>query len=88
VDEDNNLVRRHWLVMDATLAIKPIDTLVLKGVSRMEVRFLNGQREWISQWPQLESGGATSLRVRPLAVEVTLDVEGIGRLVRLLQVRG
>jgi general secretion pathway protein J len=88
LDEDNNLVRRHWLVMDATLAVEPVDSVVLKGVSRMEVRFLSGPREWTSQWPPLESQSGVGMRIRPLAVEITLDVDGIGRLVRLLQVRG
>lgn len=87
LDEDR-LVRRHWLVLDATLAIEPLDSVILTGVSRFEVRFLTGAREWVPRWPVPGATGVAGIRERPLAVEITLDVDGFGRLVRLLEVRG
>lgn len=86
--EDNNLVRRHWLVLDATLAMEPMDTVILNGVTRFEVRFLTGAREWVPRWPAPGATGVAGIRERPLAVEITIDVDGYGRLVRLLEVRG
>lgn len=86
--EDNQLIRRHWMVMDATLSIVPVDTVLLQGVNQFEIRFMDGSRNWTSQWPPLDSAGPVGLRNRPLAVEITLDVDGFGRLERLLEVRG
>ena len=86
--DGNQLIRRHWLVMDATLSIVPVDTVVLEGVSQFEIRFMDGSRNWTSQWPPLDAEGPSGLRTRPLAVEITLDVDGFGRLERLLEVRG
>jgi general secretion pathway protein J len=86
--EEDRLVRRHWLVLDATLAIEPLDSVILTGVSRFEVRFLTGAREWVPRWPVPGATGISGIRERPLAVEITIDVDGFGRLVRLLEVRG
>ncbi|MCJ7555708.1 MAG: type II secretion system minor pseudopilin GspJ [Gammaproteobacteria bacterium] len=86
--EDDQLIRRHWLVMDATLSIVPVDTVVLQGVRQFDIRFMDESRNWASQWPPLDSAGPAGLRSRPLAVEITLDVDGFGRLERMLEVRG
>ena len=86
--EEDRLIRRHWLVLDATLAIEPRDAVVLTGVNRFDVRFLTGTREWVPRWPVPEQTGIAALRERPLAVEITLDVDGFGRIVRFLEVRG
>lgn len=87
LDEDR-LIRRHWLVMDATVAMEPIDTVLLDGVADFEIRFMDSKREWLPQWPPLGSESGSALRTRPLAIEITLDVNGFGRLVRQLEVRG
>lgn len=87
LDEDR-LVRRHWRVLDATLALEPVDVTILEGVNEFNIRFLSSTREWLPRWPALGAEGAAALRLRPLAVEVTLDLDGLGSLVKLVEIRG
>jgi general secretion pathway protein J len=87
LDEDR-LVRRHWLVLDGTLALEPVDTAILEGVGDFDIRFLGGSREWLPRWPPGGAEGPAALRIRPLAIEITLDIDGMGTIVRLIEVRG
>jgi general secretion pathway protein J len=86
--EDRTLIREHWTVTDPTLANEPQQRELLKGVERVEVRYLNPGREWDTQWPPLGSVGDRGFRARPLAVEVTIVVDGWGELKRLVEVSG
>jgi len=86
--EDRKLIREHWTVADPTLSNEPQQRELLDGVERVEVRYLNPGREWDTQWPPLGSVGDRGFRARPLAVEVTLVVDGWGELKRLIEVSG
>lgn len=86
--EDRKLIREHWTVTDPTLANEPQKRDLLDGVERVEVRYLNAGREWDTQWPPLGSVGDRGFRARPLAVEVTIVVDGWGELKRLVEVSG
>jgi hypothetical protein len=44
---------------------------------------LTDARQWITQWPPI---GNTSLRMRPFAIEITLELEDWGRIVRVIEV--
>ncbi len=44
---------------------------------------MNESRQWVNQWPAL---GTPSLRTRPFAVEITLDLEDWGKIVRVVEV--
>jgi len=87
LDEDP-LIRRLWLLLDGTLALEPLDTVILQGVSEFRIRFMGGSREWLPQWPPGGAEGPAALRLRPLAVEITLDIDGMGTIVKLVEVRG
>jgi general secretion pathway protein J len=79
----NGTVRRmHWTVLDATEGTQPIRRDLLTHVKSIGFRFMNDQREWVTQWPAL--GG--SLRARPFAVEITLELEDWGHIVRIVEV--
>lgn len=86
--EQRTLVREHWNVTDATLASPPIQRRLLDEVERVEIRYLNSGREWVSQWPPLGSPGDTGLRARPLAVEIVIVLADYGELRRLIEVPG
>ena len=88
VIEDGKLVRRHWQVTDATLANEPVSRDVLEGVERIEIRYMNGGREWQAQWPPPGAPPAVSLRARPLAIEVTVVLDDYGEIRRLIEVPG
>jgi len=86
--EERVLVRDHWNVTDPTLANPPIERRLLDQVERIEIRYLDAGREWVTQWPPLGSPGDTGLRSRPLAVEITLVLGDYGEIKRLIEVPG
>jgi general secretion pathway protein J len=80
----NGILRRmHWTVLDGTEASVPVRRDVLTHVKSVTFRFMNDARQWVNQWPAL---GTSSLRTRPFAVEITLDLEDWGKIVRVIEV--
>jgi len=73
--------------------------LLLDNVTDVQLRFLSGARikangksvlegsdysnDWDQFWPPLEGAGAG---VMPIAIEISIDVEGVGRSVRLFEI--
>jgi general secretion pathway protein J len=49
---------------------------------------MDQNQSWHEQWPPLGYSGADAARLRPVAVEITLDLEDWGKLVRLVEVSG
>ena len=96
---DNQLIRFYWNVLDRAQDSKPMEVVLLDGVTRMDLRFLSGagsgqgsgqnqgQQQWVDSWP----GNALGIQPSddpPLAVEVTLETEAEGRITRLFRVPG
>jgi general secretion pathway protein J len=88
--EDGKLYREQWAVLDATLAPLPVRRLLLDGVRAFSLRYRSDGRNW-PDWPQYTPGGPRTeqdLRWRPNAVEITLELEDWGTIVRLVEVPG
>jgi general secretion pathway protein J len=89
VFEDGKLVREHWPVLDATLASEPVRRELLAELDTVSFRFMDGGHQWNTEWPIIQPGNQEyTLRMRPIAVEVTLELEDWGRIVRLIEVGG
>lgn len=89
--EDGKLIREHWTVLDRTLSSEPISAPLLDRVSNAKLRFLDRNRVWSDQWPPVASQSGnlqTNPNDRPIAVEVTLELEDFGELTRLIEVPG
>lgn len=89
--ENGELVREHWLVMDALLGAEPVRREILDGVTAVRLRFMDSGRAWQAEWPGVVTGGdpwTPELRRRPIAVEVTLELADFGVLTRLIEVPG
>lgn len=86
--EDQVLVRRHWNVTDATLANEPLSRKLLTGVERVELRYLDPDGEWQTQWPAEGMRPEVALRARPRAVEMVIVLADYGELRRLVEVSG
>jgi general secretion pathway protein J len=86
--EDDKLRREHFTVLDATLSNEPVKRELIDHVKAVKVRFMDNQRQWQEQWPPLNAAPQTITRLRPLAVEVTLDLEDLGEVVRVIEVGG
>ena len=86
--EERKLIREHWNVTDATLANVPVKRELLDDVVRVEIRYMNSGREWVLQWPPFNSTADFGFRMRPLAVEITVELADYGELRRLVEVPG
>jgi len=89
--DNGTLVREHWNVLDTTLASTPFKRNLLKRVRSVTFRYLVPQtHSWVNTWP---TAGVSSqslqdsyYRMRPEAVEVTLDTRQWGKVVRIFEV--
>jgi general secretion pathway protein J len=89
--ENGTLRREYWNVLDPTLASATTKRDLMTHVKAVTLRYLDQAHQWQEQWPP---GTATiraqesTLRQRPLAVEITLDTEGWGKVVRIIEIAG
>ena len=85
---DNKLERAYWIALDRTLTTEPTSAVLLDKVRTVSFRFMDQNQSWHEQWPPLGYSGPDAARIRPIAVEITLELEDWGKLVRLVEVSG
>jgi general secretion pathway protein J len=86
--DTEGLWRDHWMVLDRTLSEQPTRRRLLEGVRSVSFRYLTAQRTWLERWPADDTTSGSSLETRPAAIEVTLDLEDWGKIVRLVELAG
>jgi general secretion pathway protein J len=87
--DNGTLLREYQTVLDATLANAPVKREILSDVVRVGIRYMDSSRVWQEQWPPLASGpqGPTvPLTMRPMAVEIVVELKDAGRITRLVEV--
>jgi general secretion pathway protein J len=84
---DGELVRVYWNVLDRAQDSEPFETALLDGIDKLELRFLDDKQQWRDTWP-VTTTGSQSVNSILIAVEVTLETETEGRIMRLFQVSG
>lgn len=84
---DRTLVRDSWPVLDRAADTLPSERVLLTGVDGFQVRFLDRRREWQGSWPPAGEAAGAEDRL-PLALEVTLELEGWGTITRLFLLAG
>lgn len=88
---DHQLVRQYLPVLDADATVPLQEQVLLEHVEAFALRFMDGSLTWQKNWPTplVANGPALDLvRMRPVAVEVTLRLEDYGTLVRVIEVGG
>ena len=80
--EDNNLYRVSWPALDQFQGIEPRRRLLIKDVDALDLRFLNKEGEWITEWPPLTNEIETDPGL-PRAVEVSLDLKEMEKINRV-----
>jgi general secretion pathway protein J len=91
--ENKTLRREYWNVLDPTQTSTTVKRDLMQNVKSLAIRYLDINRQWQTQWPPA-SGCPTcvtsdqALMSRPLAVEITLDTEDWGKIVRIIEVPG
>lgn len=86
--QDNKLQRAYWNSLDRTLTAEPTTAVLLDKVRAVSFRFMDQNQSWHEQWPPLGYSGPDAARLRPIAVEFTIELEDWGKLVRLVEVAG
>lgn len=85
--KEDNLVRISWPMLDRVQGAAPRESVLLKNVESFALRFLNVEQQWVSEWPPLVLPEDQPPAL-PQAVEVAMEVEGWGKLVRLFPLVG
>lgn len=83
----DELRRRYWVSVDQGQEDNSQDTVLLSDVTGFTVRFLDDERNWRDNWPDDASMASLSPGTRPtiplpLGIEITLEHERFGELVR------
>jgi general secretion pathway protein J len=89
--ENGALIRSYYPVLDATEAVIPVRRQLIDHVRNFNLRFMDAGHNWQTGWPPITLGGVTQLtqlRFRPIAVEVTVEIEGWGVLMRHIEIAG
>ena len=85
---EDQLLRQSWPVMDRSLDSEAVEGVLLEGVKGVDLRFLDANKEWQSQWPPANVSNPNQTPTMPRAVEITIDLEDWGRLRRIFEVVG
>jgi general secretion pathway protein J len=89
--ESGALMRSYTPELDSTLAVVPVKRKLVDHVKNFALRFMDAGHQWQTQWPvpTLQSGQQDlMLRIRPVAVEVTIEFDDWGVIVRHIEVAG
>jgi type II secretion system protein J len=86
--EQDTLVRYHWPVLDRLVSTPPLRHELLGGVANVEIRFLDAAGEWHIEWPPIDVQDARRFILRPRAIEIALELVGLGRVWRLIETNG
>ncbi|MET1079156.1 MAG: type II secretion system minor pseudopilin GspJ [Pseudomonas sp.] len=87
------LERVYWVVLDQAVDSQPRVQKVLTGVSALTVRYMDKENTWLNDWPpeggnspgNSDGSGGEQKPLLPQAVEVTLEHQRYGKIVRLLR---
>ena len=81
-------------VLDPVLTSATEKRELLDHVKSFTIRYLDVNRTWQDQWPPATSTQLVgpslepTLRMRPIAVEVTIDSDDWGKIVRIIEIAG
>ena len=84
------LLRESWATLDRGPGNEPYAEVLIDGVSAVDVRFMGQDRQWVGYWPPDSASNAQNQDavLMPQAIEISVDVNGWGRIVRLFRVPG
>jgi general secretion pathway protein J len=84
--EKGTLRREYWNVLDPAQSSKTVQRDLLTHLKAVQLRFYSVSQTWSTQWPL--STRTADYETRPIAVEVTLDTENWGKIVRIIELPG
>lgn len=85
----NDVLKRSYQVnLDTVQGNKPVVQDLLTGIKAIQLRYLDSNQTWLTQWPPLTLAQPASLSTRPVAVELVIEFKDWGRIRRLIEVAG
>jgi general secretion pathway protein J len=89
--DNGTLIREHWNVLDATLSSTPFKRNLLKNLRGVTFRYMvPATHSWVDTWPPAgvssEALEDSYFRLRPEAVQVTLDTQQWGKIMRIFEI--
>jgi general secretion pathway protein J len=85
---DDVLKRSYQVNLDTVQGNKPVVQDLFTGVKAIQLRYLDGNQTWQSQWPAPGLSPEQALWTRPVAVELIIEFKDWGRIRRLIEVAG
>jgi general secretion pathway protein J len=85
---DDVLKRSYQVNLDTVQGNKPVVQDLLTGVKAIQLRYLDGNQTWQTQWPPPTLMQPESLWTRPVAVELIIEFKDWGRIRRLVEIAG
>jgi len=82
---DNTLYRRVWPRLDRPTGESGTEAALLEGINAVQVRYLDMQRNWLTEWPGLSATGNQASPL-PVAVRLTIESEPYGAYERVFHV--
>jgi type II secretion system protein J len=85
------LKRSYQVNLDTVQGNKPVVQDLLTGVQGVQLRYLDGNQAWQSQWPEsttIQNGSTADWQSRPVAVEIIVQFKDWGAIRRLVEVAG
>lgn len=81
--EENNFQRRYWPALDQSYTDVSVTQTLLQKVDDFSVKLLTRGEETFETWPlDVQSSSAA----KPVALELTLNLEGLGRIQRIYEI--
>ena len=89
LDEDENtLMRIYWPYVDRGSEDQAVEKPLLSKLKSAKLRFMDKNRKWQDQWPPLNADPSAAQADWPIAIELTLQLEDWGEMIRLFRVPG
>jgi general secretion pathway protein J len=85
---DDVLKRSYQVNLDTVQANKPVVQDLFTGVKAIQLRYLDDNQTWQSQWPPPTVPQSEGLSIRPVAVELIIEFKDWGRIRRLIEIAG
>lgn len=85
------LKRSYQINLDTVQGNKPVVQDLLTGVTGVQLRYLDSNQAWQSQWPEsttIQNGSTVDWQSRPVAVEIIIQFKDWGAIRRLVEVSG
>jgi general secretion pathway protein J len=85
----NDVLKRSYQVnLDTVQGNQPVVQDLFTGIKAIQLRYLDTNQTWQSQWPPSTVTPADGLAARPVAVEVIIEFKDWGRIRRVIEVAG